>query len=127
MLDEHAAKLFEKNINMMVPYYLMASYAYYVEDKPIFSDGFFDEMGKKMLACWDDIEHFHKEYITKGDLEAGTFLGEYPSRVEGGLKSLREVTSKSKPKKNKTTTKKKSPPKDTMGNFGMGLFDFGDN
>jgi len=24
-------------------------------------------------------------------LEAGTFLGEYPSRVEGGLASLREA------------------------------------
>ena len=91
MLDNHAAKIFENNINMMVPWYLMASYAYYVQDDAIFSDGFFDEMGKTMLACWNDIEHFHKEHITKDDLEAGTFLGEYPSRVEGGLASLREA------------------------------------
>jgi hypothetical protein len=91
MLDDHAAKLFAKNINMMVPWYLMASYAYYKQDDAIFSDGFFDEMGKTMLACWDDIQHFHKEYISVGDLEAGTFLGEYPSRVEGGLASLREA------------------------------------
>jgi hypothetical protein len=90
MLDDHAAKLFAKNINMMVPWYLMASYAYYEQDDAIFSDAFFDDMGKTMLTCWDDIEHFHKEYITKGDLEAGTFLGKYPSRVEGGLASLRE-------------------------------------
>lgn len=91
MLDDHAAKLFAKNINMMVPWYLMASYAYYVKDDAIFSDGFFDEMGKTMLERWDDIEHFHKEHITKGDLEAGTFLGEYPSRVEGALESVRDV------------------------------------
>ena len=91
MLDDHAAKLFAKNINMMVPWYLMASYAYYEQDDAIFSDGFFDEMGKTMLAVWDEIDHFHKEYITKGDLQAGTFLGEYPSRVEGGLASLREA------------------------------------
>jgi len=91
MLDNHAAKLFADNINLMVPWYLMASYAYYVQDDAIFSDGFFDNMGKTMLSRWDEIEHFHKEYITKGDLEAGTFLGEYPSRVEGGLKSLRET------------------------------------
>jgi len=91
MLDDHAAKIFEKNINMMVPWYLMASYAYYVQDDAIFSDGFFDEMGKTMLACWNDIEHFHKDHISVGDLEAGTFLGEYPSRVEGGLASLREA------------------------------------
>ena len=75
----------------MVPWYLMASYAYYVQDDAILSDGFFDEMGKTMLTVWNDIEHFHKEHISKGDLEAGTFLGEYPSRVEGGLSSLREA------------------------------------
>ena len=91
MLDEHAAKLFANNINMMVPWYLMASYAYYVQDDAIFSDGFFDDMGKTMLKCWDDINHFHKEHITIDDLHAGTFLGKYPSRVEGGLQSLREA------------------------------------
>ena len=90
MLDNHAAKLFAKNINMMVPWYLMASYAYYEQDDAIFSDGFFDEMGKTMLERWNDIEHFHKDHITKGDLEAGTFLGEYPSRVEGGLAEVRK-------------------------------------
>lgn len=91
MLDDHAAKIFANNPNMMIPWYLMASYAYYKQDKPIFSDAFFDDMGKTMLSIWDDIEHFHKEYITKGDLEAGTFLGEYPSRVEGGLQSVRNT------------------------------------
>lgn len=89
MLDDHAAKLFAKNINMMVPYYLMASYAYYKEDDPIFTDGFYDEMAKTMLAVWDDIEHFHKHLINKDALEGGTFLGEYPSIVPEALKDLR--------------------------------------
>ena len=87
--DQVAALVFMENINMMVPYYLMASYAYYKQDDPIFSDGFFDNMVKTMLERWDDIEHWHKEYINKGDLEAGTVLGEYPTRVEGALRSLR--------------------------------------
>jgi hypothetical protein len=90
MLDNYAAKLFADNINMMVPWYLMASYAYYVQDDAIFTDAFFDDMGKTMLACWDDIEHFHKEHITTDDLTAGTFLGKYPSRVEGGLQAVRD-------------------------------------
>ena len=89
-LDNIAAKLFADNINLMVPWYLMASYAYYKQDDAIFSDGFFDDMGKTMLQCWDDIEHFHKEFITVDDLQAGTFLGEYPSRVEGGLQAVRD-------------------------------------
>ena len=91
MLDDQAAEIFAENINMMVPWYLMASYAYYKEDDAIFSDGFFDSMGKTMLERWDDIDHFHKHLITVDDLQAGTYLGDYPSRVEGGLASLREM------------------------------------
>ena len=69
MLDSQAQEIFDDNINMMVPWYLMASYAYYVQDDAIFSDGFFDNMGKVMIERWDEIEHFHKEHITKGDLK----------------------------------------------------------
>ena len=93
-LDQKAAELFAENINMMVPYYLMASYAYYKEYDPIFSDDFFDAMAKTMLERWDDIEHMHKVYISKNDLRAGTFLGAYPTRVEGALRSLRSGRSK---------------------------------
>lgn len=91
MLDNHAAKLFATNINLMVPWYLMASYAYYKQDSPIFSDSFYDEMSKTMIAIWDDIHHFHKDFISKDELIAGSFLGEYPSRVQGGLSSVRKV------------------------------------
>ena len=91
MLDQVAANIFAKNINMMVPWYLMASYAYYEESDPIFTDQFFDDMGKTMLEVWDDIEHFHKELISRDDLNAGTYLGKYPERVKGGLKSARET------------------------------------
>lgn len=96
MMDNQASKIFAENINMMVPWYLMASYAYYEESDPIFSDSFFDDMGKTMLAVWDDIEHFHKHLITEDDLRAGTYLGEYPERVKGGLKSAREEYGSSK-------------------------------
>jgi hypothetical protein len=90
MLDNHAAKLFARDVNMMVPWYLMASYAYYEQSNPIFSDAFFDDMGKTMLEVWDDIDHFHKHLISVDDLRAGTYLGEYPSRVIGGLGAVRE-------------------------------------
>ena len=90
MFDEHAAELFAKNINMMVPWYLMAAYAYYVQDDPIFTDSFFDNLAKTMLAVWDDIEHQHKHLISTDDLRGGTYLGEYPSIVAGALESLRD-------------------------------------
>jgi NAD-dependent DNA ligase len=90
MMDDRAAKLFAKNVNMMVPWYLMAAYAYYKQDDPILSDKFFDDMAKTMLDIWDEIEHFHKHLINKDDLAAGTYLGEYPERVKGGLEDLRK-------------------------------------
>lgn len=91
ILDDYASNIFENNINIMVPWYLMASFAYYKQDDPILSDAFFDNMAKTMLENWDTIEHWHKEYINPDDLKAGSFLGEYPSRVEGGLESLKKV------------------------------------
>jgi len=79
-----------ENPNMMVPWYLMASYAYYEEDNPILSDGLFDGLAKRMLECWDDIDHWHKDLITTEDLEAGTLLTrDFPERVKGAVKHLR--------------------------------------
>ena len=91
MLDKEAAALFAKNINMMVPWYLMAAMAYYQEDDPILSDSFFDNMAKTMLEVYDDIEHYHKHLVTKKDLDAGTYLGEYPSIIKGALADLRKT------------------------------------
>ena len=90
-LDDECLKTVDANIQMMVPWYLMAAFAYYEQDDPILSDSCFDRLAKKMLEHWDELTHQHKECITKDDLYAGSFLGKYPSRVEGGLKSLREV------------------------------------
>lgn len=91
MFDEYAAKIFSKNINMMVPWYLMAAYAYYQQDNPIFSDSFFDDLAKTLLTVWDDVEHQHKQYITLDMLNAGTYVGKYPGIVEGAVKQLRLI------------------------------------
>lgn len=69
--------------------YLMCAYAYYVEDKPLITDAEFDELSRYILANYDEIEHHHKYLVTKGDLEAGTYLGEYPERVKGAVRSYR--------------------------------------
>ena len=82
-LTSEVGKFTDYSLNRTVPLYLMASYAYYVLDKPILSDHSFDSMAKILVEYWDDIEHRHKDYITKDDLSAGTFLGKYPSMAEG--------------------------------------------
>lgn len=90
-LDKELTDMIDKNINMTVPWYLMASYAYYEEDDPILSDAAFDRLTRKMVSEWKNIKHEHKDKITLDMLNAGTYIGEYPSKVEGGLKSLRGV------------------------------------
>lgn len=69
----------------------MAAYAYYVEDDPILPDEMFDRMARRMLDQWDNIEHYHKNLLDEATLKAGTYLGEYPSRVKGAVKSVRET------------------------------------
>lgn len=90
-LDLECLDCIETNINMAVPWYLMASFAYYEQDDPILSDGMYDRLGKRILERWDEIKHYHKKHLTIDMLKAGSYIGEYPSRVEGGLKSLKEI------------------------------------
>ena len=90
-LDTLCSETTDTNHNMLVPWYIMASYAYYVEDDPIISDRLFDKMAKTMLDEWETIDHFHKEYLTVDALKAGTYLGEYPSRVKVALGQVRNI------------------------------------
>ena len=77
--------------NLTVPWHLLASFAYYEDDDTIIEDTTFDEMSKYMLENWQKIKHMHKKHITKKDLDAGTFLGKYPSRIPRALKQLRKA------------------------------------
>ena len=69
--------------------YLMGAYAYYVEDEPIISDWDFDMLAKHILENYDNIQHPHIHLLTKDDLKAGTYLGEYPLIVKGALNEYR--------------------------------------
>ena len=75
-----------------VPWYLMASYAYYWEDDPILSDAAFDQLGKDLLARWSEVRHWHKDLLSEDELRAGSCLlpkDKYPGVTVGGLQSLR--------------------------------------
>ena len=80
-------------LNLTIPFYLMASYAYYKLDKSIISDQAFDDLAKVMLENWEMIEHRHKSFINKEDLSAGTFLGKYPSMAIGAVETFIEKNS----------------------------------
>ena len=59
----------------------MCSYAYYKLDTNLISDHEFDQLGKDILANYDNIEHMHKHLVTKEMLNAGTYRGDYPTMV----------------------------------------------
>jgi hypothetical protein len=59
---------------MLVPWYLIAAYAYYILDESLIQDNEFDTMAKELLASYDEIEHRHKYLISKEELTAGTLL-----------------------------------------------------
>lgn len=87
--DKYCLEIIDDSMNMIVPWYLMAAYAYYVDDDPIITDSIFDRLAKQMLDMWDMIDHVHKDLITKDMLEAGTYQGEYPSRIKYAVQALR--------------------------------------
>ena len=91
LIEEYMKGQIEKSINFAVPFYIMAAHAYYKDDDPIISDHAFDQLAKFILENYDKITHPHKSYLDRGTLEAGTYLGNYPSLAVGGLKDLRQM------------------------------------
>lgn len=58
--------------NMLVPWWLMASYTYYHHDISLLSDELYDKMSRELSEKWDSISHMHKHLITLDDLRAGS-------------------------------------------------------
>lgn len=90
-IEKACMEICDDSINMYVPWYIMAAYAYYVQDDPILQDNIFDTLSKRILEHWDEINHRHKDYLNKDMLIAGTYLGEYPPQIEGALRSVRDT------------------------------------
>ena len=77
------------NPNMLVPYYLMFSYAYYKENESLISDSEYDQICQDLITNWDDITHWHKRLLNLESLKAGTGYDiKYPNRVVSAALSL---------------------------------------
>lgn len=63
--DELCRKTIDTNPNMMIPWWIMAAWAYQYGDDPIISDGLFDEMAIRMKRDWDKLRHRHKLLLDK--------------------------------------------------------------
>ena len=81
--------IYHKNINMLVPYYLMYSYAYYQENESLIEDAEYDQICQDLITNWDDITHWHKALLNLESLKAGTGYDiKYPNRVVSAALSL---------------------------------------
>jgi NAD-dependent DNA ligase len=78
------------NPNMLVPYYLMFSYAYYKENESLISDSEYDQICQDLITNWDNITHWHKPLLNLESLKAGTGydIAKYPNRVISAALSL---------------------------------------
>ena len=77
------------NKNMLVPYYLMFSYAYYQENESLIPDTEYDQICQDLITNWNDITHWHKRLLNLESLKAGTGYDiKYPNRVVSAALSL---------------------------------------
>ena len=77
------------NKNMLVPYYLMFSYAYYKENESLIPDSEYDQICQDLITNWNDITHWHKRLLNLDSLKAGTGYDiKYPERVVNAALAL---------------------------------------
>ena len=89
--DVYCLKIVNKNINMSVPWILMASYTYYHEDKHLISDELYDKLFN-MIKSNDKITHFHRYIIEDYHMIIGSLFDikkeDYPTRIIGAALAL---------------------------------------
>ena len=74
---------------MLVPYYLMYSYAYYQENESLITDSEYDQICQDLITNWNNITHWHKPLLSLESLKAGTGYDiKYPPRVVGAAIAL---------------------------------------
>lgn len=79
----------EKCPGAMVAWYLMNSYLYYELDRPVVSDAAYDKLCRMLYDHWDDVDHWHKPYVNRESLLAGTgFQLVYPERTKSAAEHL---------------------------------------
>ena len=78
---------------MLVPYYLMFSYAYYKENESLIEDTEYDQICQDLITNWNDITHWHKRLLDFEALKAGTGYDiKYPERVVNAALALIKKT-----------------------------------
>lgn len=83
-LDDKVERLIAGNKHLLVPWYLILSYAYYYRDVSLVSDGLYDRICRDLLAALSsfEIEHRHMGLCDLDSLVSGTayqlYAKDYP-------------------------------------------------
>ncbi len=73
--------------NELVSWFLIGCYAYYELSEPVMTDTDFDFLVERLKEEWDNADHYHKEIINKGHLEATTGYDiDYPKIIKYATK-----------------------------------------
>lgn len=81
-IDVQVRSLIEQRKVSPVAWWLMASYAYYVLNRSLFSDETFDWIGRYIKGNWEGIEHPNKRLIKQAATFSGYYVKRYPTRVK---------------------------------------------
>jgi hypothetical protein len=86
----------KRSENLLVPWYLMASYLYYVRDVSILSDAMYDRICFELDENFSRINHWHKSYVDRKQLKAGTGFAlkwdKMPDRIRGAANLLAKAS-----------------------------------
>lgn len=90
--DIEARAAIAGNPNARLSWFLMASYAYYIQHESLLSDTLYDEICVWLLAHFDTVEHPNKSLVTPDMLGAATgynlSVDDYPLRVQVAAETL---------------------------------------
>lgn len=79
-LEQLGARTVDYNADMLIPWILMASYAYYQLSIPLVPDSLYDEWTRRLSRVWWRVKHRHKHLIIHGTPQVSVLLKEddYP-------------------------------------------------
>lgn len=88
-LDKELCDVIDTNINSMIPWFIMATYAQKEENDPILSGIMYDRLARKIIDHWKEIDHEYKIFLALHTTAKSVYINEYPPRVRGGVEQLR--------------------------------------
>lgn len=91
--DAYCRDVCARNPNMLVPWWIMAAWAYEVANDPILSDACFDALVIDLDRQWDTIVDHHKDLLDRALLKSAIAIGDrWPLMAIHASQSLQRAT-----------------------------------